>query len=251
MAGNSEVTFNKIPAPRQRRAGTTNQPWYDVRCEKAKNKMLQTGNRYRRLGLPLPPKYYGQKKYYKDLITRKEAAYRKTLMFSMSKTSLTDPHRWWTTLWKLIKTNRPGNIRSEIKVDEWKTHFQGLLNATPTGDRDDSKPHDVLGVTAADITQRMEANQTGNGPITREEVDKVVQRLQPRKAMYFDRVPNEMSKNLHRVQSTILPTIFNHIFQMGTFPQEWSKAYLKPIYKKGDKLNLSNYNGHSHQPLYG
>ena len=37
--------------------------------------------------------------------------------------------------------------------------------------------------------------------------------------------------------------MFNHVYNSGIYPEEWSKGYIVPIFKKGDKTNPSNYRG--------
>ena len=95
------------------------------------------------------------------------------------------------------------------------------------------------------------ANIKGNQPITMAEVTKIVNNLRKNKAMYFDRVPNEMIQILHETQPTVPPILFNHIIQTGLFPTEWSRAYLRPLYKKGNKLRPENYRGIAISPCLG
>jgi len=40
-----------------------------------------------------------------------------------------------------------------------------------------------------------------------------------------------------------LMCIFNHIFDTGIYPEEWSKGVIVPIHKKGCKSDPSNYRG--------
>ena len=40
-----------------------------------------------------------------------------------------------------------------------------------------------------------------------------------------------------------LVLVFNKLFETATFPVEWSKSIIVPIYKKGDANNPDNYRG--------
>lgn len=40
-----------------------------------------------------------------------------------------------------------------------------------------------------------------------------------------------------------LTKIFNFIFDNGVYPEAWCKGAIAPIYKKGDRLDPSNYRG--------
>ena len=41
----------------------------------------------------------------------------------------------------------------------------------------------------------------------------------------------------------LLETLFNYILNKGTFPKQWSKGVIIPVYKKGDNRDPSNYRG--------
>ena len=139
MASNTEVSFHKTPAPQTRRGGRTHQAWYDKKCEEAKNRMTQIGNSYRKQGHPLPPAFYGQKEHYEWLIKRKEAAYRKRILASMSTAKAHDPHKWWELLRKLNGEKFKGNVPLEIPVTTWEAHFSQLLN--PEKDKQAIRPN--------------------------------------------------------------------------------------------------------------
>ena len=44
-------------------------------------------------------------------------------------------------------------------------------------------------------------------------------------------------------------TLFNKLLEQGTFSDSWSTGAIKPIYKKGDKGNPSNYRGITLLPI--
>ena len=113
------------------------------------------------------------------------------------------------------------------------------------------KQHTHKVVTASEVLRMHQANTQGNGPITTQEVTKVMNNLSQMKAAFFDRISNEAIQLLHRAQPTILPILFNHILQTGSFPTEWSKAYLKPLFKKGNRLEPENYRGIAISPCLG
>ena len=41
----------------------------------------------------------------------------------------------------------------------------------------------------------------------------------------------------------ILCNLFNKIFELGIFPQEWSEGYVIPLHKKGSLNDVENYRG--------
>ena len=63
------------------------------------------------------------------------------------------------------------------------------------------------------------------------------------KSYGLDNLINEMFINGIHVLSPLLVNIFNHIFESGTYPQEWLKGIIVPIPKKGDLTDANNYRG--------
>ena len=42
---------------------------------------------------------------------------------------------------------------------------------------------------------------------------------------------------------TYLHCLFNRMYDIGYFPEQWTEGHIIPIFKKGDKNNVSNYRG--------
>ena len=231
MTGNCEVTFHKVPNKRSCTKKNPDQPWFDDECNASMETLRHVSNQYKGSGHPLPPKYYGMSQAHQRLLSRKEARHRTKILDLMTQSCGVDPHKWWSLLKQLNPATDMPFVPKEISASNWATHFKTLLNDPP---KPSTGPHAT--VTATEILQMARANIKGNQPITLAEVTKIVNNLRKNKAMYFDRVPNEMIQILHEAQPTVLPILFNHILQTGLFPTEWSQAYLRPLYKKGNKL---------------
>ena len=54
---------------------------------------------------------------------------------------------------------------------------------------------------------------------------------------------NKFFKNGLETLVTYLHNLFNKLFQMGYFPENWSEGFIVPIFKKGDINEVSNYRG--------
>ena len=186
--------------------------------------------------------------HYTQLLKRKEAEHRRQIMKNMDRNVKSNPRAWWKMLKKLNNRQETDKIPKDISTTQWMSHFKALLNDPSPQARKEVKRR---AVTASEVLKMHMANQSMNGPITTQEVTKVVNNLSQMKAAYFDRIPNEMIQLLHRAQPTILPILYNHILQTGCFPKEWSRAYLKPLFKKGDRLAPENYRGIAISPCLG
>ena len=248
MAGNCKVTFTKIPNRRKNTTKPVNQAWFDEECDTTRKALRKVNNYYRKARKPLPQRYYGMRKQYGNLITRKEAKHRGSILHNMRQHNKSNPRLWWNLLRKLNYKHEHDPIPTDITVQQWTAHFKSLLNETPA-----SLPRKNMQktVTASEILTMHMANKQGNGPITTLEVTKEINNLSQMKAAYFDRIPNEAIQLLHRAQLTTLPILFNHILQTGSFPREWSQAYLKPLFKKGNRLEPENYRGIAISPCLG
>ena len=70
-------------------------------------------------------------------------------------------------------------------------------------------------------------------PITSNEVQQQIKRLEPDKACGPDGVPPGVFKIMCAQWITVLATIFNVVFLQGAYPLEWSRAKFVIIFKKG------------------
>ena len=58
-----------------------------------------------------------------------------------------------------------------------------------------------------------------------------------------DKLLNEFFINGKEVLSTTLLILFNKLFEMGHFPEEWSEGYIIPLHKKGSINEVENFRG--------
>ena len=72
-------------------------------------------------------------------------------------------------------------------------------------------------------------------------ITKLLQGLKPDKAPGPDCIRPLFLQKLHSEVAPILHVIFSKFLQEGTLPSDWLKAYVLPIYKKGNKTCPANY----------
>ena len=58
-----------------------------------------------------------------------------------------------------------------------------------------------------------------------------------------DKILNEMLKSGGILVVDFLVNLFNNVFHSDSFPDEWSRAIIVPIYKSGDPNLTNNYRG--------
>ena len=76
---------------------------------------------------------------------------------------------------------------------------------------------------------------------TEESVEKIIDKIKTNVATGIDGIPSKIIKQAKNVISPYLTKILNISFETKTFPDILKNAIIKPIYKKDDKNEISNY----------
>ena len=117
----------------------------------------------------------------------------------------------------------------------WKQYFEALLNV-----------EDLMRENDENLVHEEVVNDGNYGEmdeITREEVINAIKKMKNGKATGEDGIPSEIFKALDDVGVTWLRRIFNIAWDEGRIPDDWRRAIVCPIYKKGDKTRCENYRG--------
>ena len=77
--------------------------------------------------------------------------------------------------------------------------------------------------------------------VSTEGVTRLLQKLNPAKAIGPDLLPARVLKELASKISPYLTAIFQRSFDTGDVPNDWRKANVTAIFKKGEKFKASNY----------
>jgi hypothetical protein len=88
-----------------------------------------------------------------------------------------------------------------------------------------------------------EATEVLNDAISEYEVTEAIKHLKKGKSCGIDNVLAEMLKLTDATAVRFLTRLFNIFFDTGTYPEEWAKAIIVPIFKKGDFNLTTNYRG--------
>jgi hypothetical protein len=74
-----------------------------------------------------------------------------------------------------------------------------------------------------------------------EGIAKLLKELEPKKAAGPDGIPTRLLKDFYEPMSNILAIIFQQSLNTGDVPEDWKKASIVPIFKKGKKSRPENY----------
>jgi len=78
-------------------------------------------------------------------------------------------------------------------------------------------------------------------PFSHEEILKAIEGFQPKKSSGPDEVPLLIIKQFKNILVPHLQQLFQLITEKVRFPRIWKIARLKPVFKKGDKMDVNNY----------
>jgi hypothetical protein len=218
----------------QRKMKNKGAPWFDAECTLAKKTCRTKLNLFRKNRQDdFRKDYVLERKKYKLLIRQKKRQFQKSraefLLDNMHDSSV-----FWKEL-KNLGGEKKDQIKQDIDVDEWYEHFQKLFgqNETDEANTDNSRA----------CNEEEEADPFLNNRITIEEVKQAIKELNSGKASGTDGIVAEMLKEGGDVVSNYILKLFNIVFDLGVFPNEWAKAIIVPIHKSGDINNVDNYRG--------
>ena len=142
-----------------------------------------------------------------------------------------------------------GNHTFEIDtvMKKWKDDFENLYNKPNNDDYDHYFYENVL--KQKHILEQSPyfdfniSDDPLNKPIMYDEVEKVIKKLQKKKSVGWDNIPNKIIKN--KFLTMLLLKFFQKCFDSGLVPSIWLKSVITPIPKPGmkDPYTPLNYRG--------
>ena len=166
-----------------------------------------------------------------------------TLEFNIRDLNANNPRLYWKTVKLLIKENSSsGNISTltdPLNPDISHTSDQEKANVlnnffTSISTIDDQN-------VQLPILMPKTHSTISNIRITENEVSEVLTNLQTNKATGPDEISQKILKETSNTLCNPLCTIFNRSIQEGKYPTLWKIANVMPLFKKGDKRQVSNY----------
>ena len=151
--------------------------------------------------------------------------------------------------WKFVKArSQRRNCLNNIAHSDWKAYFDELLNTKNVINAEFENVvncymswHDENCEECA--SDAVNINDNLNKDFSIREIEIALQELHNGKAEGLDGISNEILKNASVIVVPILCKLFNKILECKTFPDEWGKAIIVPIHKKGSFNEPNNYRG--------
>jgi hypothetical protein len=215
--------------------------WIDAEVIKMSHKKKCAYNKWKRSGRPEDRiKFNKLRNKTKNLVSTKY----KLHIESITTNLVNNPKRFWTLLKDRTRSRtspsmlvHQGKEESDPKqlCEIFNNYFSSVFN---------NKNYDTL----PDITIEHDP-ELGDLALTEEEVSKELSKLNPAKAPGPDGLSTRVLKECKEDLKTPITKLFNTSLRTGKLPSEWKKANVVPVFKKGSKLEVSNYRPISLLPI--
>ena len=99
-------------------------------------------------------------------------------------------------------------------------------------------------VSCSDKHPLMNSNQYPDLPsitVSYEGVLRLLSQLHPQKATGPEKIPSRFLKEFASDLTPMLTLIFQASLMQGTVPEDWKKALVVPVFKRGDRSSATNY----------
>ena len=126
-----------------------------------------------------------------------------------------------------LKHNGITHINPKAKANILNQQFVSVFSDTDSSDLPDMGPSPHPDLHELDIQQ--------------EGVRKLMDGLDPYKANGPDNIPTRLLKEHSTIISGPLSLLYQASIHQGCIPDDWRKANISPIFKKGDKTQAANY----------
>lgn len=132
--------------------------------------------------------------------------------------------------------DKEGNLigEEEEQLEIWRQYFKEMLNPT-LGDE--------IERTGNETEAREGHEETESNSPTKEEIEKVIEAMKNGKSPGQNEITAENIKKGGEILTQKLYDIITEIWQEERMPNNWNKALILPIYKKGDRTICNNYRG--------
>jgi len=176
--------------------------------------------------------------------------YNKQILTSHNKTK---------TAWNIVKTETGKKLRKEevasLKINDELMHNQQVI-ANSFNDYFLNTAEKLMTAKQIDQLSQIKTGaplrnklQSCRQPYTNikfrytstEEIERIIKSLKTKKSQGYDEIPIKILKWSAPFISSPLTYIFNKSIELGLFPSRLKYSTVRPIFKAGDKFNMSNF----------
>ena len=184
-----------------------------------------------------------------NAITNSKSAYYKRIATKLNDSN-SAPKTYWSILKSFLSGRKIPLIPPILVKDQLVINFlekanlfnEFLTQQCNTIENDSTLPNYLVFET----TERISSFD-----ISKDEIIKIIRSLDPNKAHGHDGISIRMPKLCASSMSKPLFLLFKYSLENECFPNEWKKANIVPIHKKGDKQLIQNYRPLSFLPICG
>ena len=226
---------------RKRTTNILNKKWFDKECRFKRHELRKLANQKHRdpTNLAIREAYHTTLKHYKEILHTKKDKYQNDKLIELEKAAENNPDSFWKTLRNISDdVENSSDPTYSPKAENWSNHFSKLHSKHQL-----SKEHEQITENLRNIENHKDQFNMLDTEITESEILNTSKRLKLKKAVYSDRIKNEMIKASIDILIKGFAKMFNTIKNSGTFPKSWCEGLITPIFKSGNKLDPSNYRG--------
>ena len=199
--------------------------WFDDECRKAKTDAKLLLRTFKRSGSQSDRvAYVAARKIYKTLIRKKKMGYKREKVRRLASFDK-DPRSFWREL-KQLSGRKKRVLSKDITDCEWYEHFKCVFSEINTPFSNFTFRNDA-------VNDNIETLADLNRSINPQEVREAIRKLKTGKAHGTDGILADMLKVAGETAVQFLTKLFSVLFDQGVYPEEWSKAIIVPIFKKG------------------
>ena len=231
----------KVPIERPKNFNSTdrkNQPWFDEECQTLRNRFYRELNKYRGDKNDITEtQMINARSNFKNIIRKKRYAYEK----SKTEKFIASKYENAKAYWRLLKQTANKNMKHSISSKKFADYFKAIND--PEG-RFYQVDDDILFYNERYVRGEYQIMfDELNTDILNDEILTAIKQLRNGASSGPDMLLNEFFKYGSASLINYLHALFNKLFHMGYFPEQWSEGFIVPIFKKGDINEVSNYRG--------
>ena len=210
-------------------------PWFDRECYDVRRRVRRLLRMYKKTLLEEDKKLYFEcRKAYKSLVRTKRVNYQRSTLTALYS-HVHDPQMFWSYI-RRLSSRYP--TTPNISREDWFNYFKKIFH-------DDASVGTLMLQTDVETEPNLDQAEriALNAEITIGEIERAINHLKLHKAPGSDKIIAEMLKCSVSFLMPYLYTLFNAIFDSGSFPCLWQESIIVPIHKKGNRDDPNNYRG--------